>query len=155
MLVLVSMLCLQLLIHFSIFCLYGWSWGSANYMSSLPAGFLLDDPEEGAEQRKNLPSYFLLATLRLFSQPKLLAPVFISYWYLQNEAQGHTSIIKAANPLKSKSQLLSTHYLSFCVLIVSLTSSLYFPSLRDGCFLGSSHLPFLLIQLNNTYISTA
>lgn len=78
---LVSMLCLQLLIHFSVFCLYGWSWGSANYMFSLPAGFLLDDPEERAEQRKNLPSYFLLATLRLFSQPKLLAPVRFLFFF--------------------------------------------------------------------------
>ena len=78
---LVSMLCLQLLIHFSVFCLYGWSWGSANYMFSLPAGFLLDDPEERAEQRKNLPSYFLLATLRLFSQPKLLAPVRLFFFF--------------------------------------------------------------------------
>ena len=63
---------------------------------------------------------------------RVIVIVFISYWYLQNEAQSHTSIIEAANPQKSKSQLLSTHYLSFHVLIVSLTSSLYFPSLRDG-----------------------
>jgi len=50
-------------------------------MFSLPAGFLLDDPEERAEQRKNLPSYFLLATLRLFSQPKLLAPVRFLFFF--------------------------------------------------------------------------
>ena len=57
--------------------------------------------------------------------------VFISYCTYRMRLS-HTSIVEAANPQKSKFQLLSTHYLSFHVLIVSLTSSLYFPSLRDG-----------------------
>lgn len=84
----------------------------------------------------------------LFPQWLQLGPVFSYYWHHKRRSWYFTGIsIRQAvtPPQKSKTPLFSTHHLSFYVLIL-LTTSLYFPSLRDStCFLGYLHLSFFLI----------
>lgn len=78
--VLDSMLGLSANSPFCILLCYGGSWGSAKCVSSLPAGFLLGDPEEGEGEGKNLPFYLWLAILidsppSSNSWPQFSAPV--------------------------------------------------------------------------------
>ena len=64
MLVLVNMLCRSAPVHPLYSALNGWSWGFANYISSLPAGFLLGHPKEGEGEGKDLPSSLFFAVLK-------------------------------------------------------------------------------------------
>ena len=99
----------------------GWSWGFANPISSLPAGFSLGHLKEGKGKGKDLPSSLFSAVLN-YSNPRWwwLAPVFSSYWHWQNKAHGPSGV--PASDRKSKSQLLSGHHLGFCILILSPSS---------------------------------
>lgn len=138
----------QLLSHLSILCFVCLELGLCQLCFFIASWLLvmLSRRGRGLERLSFFP--FACNSHGLFPQWLQLGPVFSYYWHHKRRSWYFTGIsIRQAvtPPQKSKTPLFSTHHLSFYVLIL-LTTSLYFPSLRDStCFLGYLHLSFFLI----------